>query len=45
MDGDNISGERHDYVKQYVTVPDVSLEGDPFPELIYFIIQGLNVNE
>ena len=26
----------------YVTVPDVSLEGDPRPELIYFIIQKLN---
>jgi hypothetical protein len=46
MDGDSISGERHDSVKhEYVTVPDFSLEGVPRPEIVYFIVQGLNITE
>jgi hypothetical protein len=45
VDGDSISGERNDSVKEYDTVPDVSLEGDPHPELIYFIVQRLNISE
>jgi hypothetical protein len=27
------------------TVPDVSLEGDPRPELVYFIVQRLNISD
>ena len=44
MDRDSISQESHDSVKEYVTVPDVSLEGDPHPELVYFIVQRLNIS-
>jgi hypothetical protein len=45
MDRDSISGESHVSETEYVTVPDVSLEGDPHPELVYFIVQGLNISE
>ena len=45
MGGDSISGESHDCFKQYVMVSDVSLEGDPHPELVYLIVQGLNISE
>ena len=45
VDGDSVSGESNDSVKEYDTVPDVSLEGDPRPELIYFIVQRLNISE
>ena len=45
MDGDSISEESLDSVKQSVTVPNVSLEGDPSPEPVYFIIQRLNISE
>jgi hypothetical protein len=46
MDGDSISRESHVSVKQeYVTIPDVSREGDPQPELVYFITQRINISE
>jgi hypothetical protein len=39
IDGDSISGKSHDSVKtEYFTVPDVSLEGDPRLEFVYFIL-------
>ena len=37
--------ESYDSVKQSVTVPDVSLEGDPRPGLVYFIGQRLNISK
>ena len=30
---------------EYVTIPEVSLEGDTRPELIYFIFQRQNISE
>ena len=44
MDRESISRESHDYVKQRMfTVPDVSLEGDTRPELVYFIVRRVNI--
>lgn len=45
MDWGNISGERWFCKTDYITVPDVALEGGPRPELVYIIVKGLNVSE
>jgi hypothetical protein len=45
MDGDSISRETCLRETVYVTIPYVSLEANPHPELVYFIIQRLNIAE